>query len=1371
MADEFTAKFKLDISDLKKNIEEANKAIRLSNKTFQSETAGMDKWSKDADGLGAKLKNLYEVVEQQKKILAAYQEQLQRQQNAYEENGRRAEELKAKLLDLSNQGVAKTDEEYQKLQKSLRSVIAEQTANGKAVDDLKEKILSESTAIARTERDIEKYNKTLAEQEKASKSLTNIVQDQEKTLAQLKTDYADVAASQGKNSSAAKEYAKQIENLSKDLKSNREKLQDAEKSADKLDKSIDELGDSAEDTGKKFDGLGDKIASGLKTAITAAAAAVGAATTALISATVSASDYADEMLTMSTVTGISTDALQAYSYAAELVDVSMETLTGSMAKNVKSMANAAKGSEAYAEAYDRLGIAVTDANGNLRDGETVYWEAIDALGQMEEGTERDALAMQLFGKSAQELNPLIEQGSDGIAKLTEEAKEMGAVMSQESLEALGEFNDSIQRLKGGSEAAKNALGMVLLPQLQTLADEGVSLLGQFTRGLNDANGDWAKISEVVGETVGNLAGVILEQVPKLLEVGGSIVSALGSAVLESLPTLVQSGLSIAETLISGIVSSLPNAISIGVQIVESILEGLSQAIPSVAVEVVQIVPQVVEALTDAIPDVIHGAVQFFGAIIKAIPQIVQELKTALPDIVNAILDGLTGAIPELMDGAEKLFAAIVDAIPEIIPEIAEALPKVISTIVETVKSWMPELVDASISLLMAIVDAVPQIIPPLVQAMPIIISGIVDALIGAIPTLLDGAIRLLMGIVNAIPQIVPQIVSQIPIIISAIVDTLVENVPAVVSGAVQLLTGIVSAIPQIVQGIIEAMPQIISAIVSGLLGGVGEVLSAAFTLFSGVRDESSATAEQIRKDNDAIYGFADVLKGVSPTIADYNKLLSDQGNTLGDLDQQTRDVENAITEILRTALKEQRDLRDEDIASIQEYMDELTRLQLEKLQIYRSQQIAELIKLQLESGTISEETAAQYLANTQAALDAANQATEAAYTQRITTIEQKYQAMNQIGSDAYMEELNNAKAAHDEQIAENESYYAQALAILEQSADEWVSEDAEKWAALTEQMSQFNQDTEDGVRNYKRIQKGFSESTEVVKKNYLDALSEMDRQSANAFLSMASEVKAKGGEIDSSTQQIASDMLGAFDNLPKDLDDAGKDALLGMIKGLDAYIPDLEDTSKMSANEIVDTIKEFLGINSPSKVLSEVGENTMLGMIKGIESKLAKVEDTAKSVATSVVNAVKSFTDALFPVGQMMAEGLWQGFADQEYALTQRVRSMMQRIVSAAKSEMQISSPSKVFAEIGKYMADGLGVGFVREMGSVTQDIRNAMPRDIAGNLLAALNGQSAVVPAVAASTSNVTNFTQNIYAPREPSRLELYRQTRNLLAYATGGV
>ena len=152
------------------------------------------------------------------------------------------------------------------------------------------------------------------------------------------------------------------------------------------------------------------------------AAAVGAAS-ALAGLTVSASNYADDLITQATFTRQTTDDLQKYAYAARFIDVEVNTLTKSMAKNIKSMDSARKGSAAYADAYKKLGVSVTDANGELRNSNDVYWDCIDALGSIQNETERDALAMQLFGKSAQELNSVIEAGSEAFKELGDEAEQ------------------------------------------------------------------------------------------------------------------------------------------------------------------------------------------------------------------------------------------------------------------------------------------------------------------------------------------------------------------------------------------------------------------------------------------------------------------------------------------------------------------------------------------------------------------------------------------------------------------------------------------------------------------------------------------------------------------------------------------------------------------------------------------------------------------------------------------------------------------------------------------------------------------------------------------------------------------------------------
>lgn len=165
MADDFTAKFKVDISDLKKNISEATKEIKLANATFKAETAGMDKWSSNADGLSAKLKQLDKVLEGQKSILEAYKQQLDRQKQAYDENGKRADELKNKLQELAAQGVSKADEEYKKYESALKSVLKEQANNEKACDDLTLTILEQEAAVKGTEKQIRNYETELKDLE------------------------------------------------------------------------------------------------------------------------------------------------------------------------------------------------------------------------------------------------------------------------------------------------------------------------------------------------------------------------------------------------------------------------------------------------------------------------------------------------------------------------------------------------------------------------------------------------------------------------------------------------------------------------------------------------------------------------------------------------------------------------------------------------------------------------------------------------------------------------------------------------------------------------------------------------------------------------------------------------------------------------------------------------------------------------------------------------------------------------------------------------------------------------------------------------------------------------------------------------------
>lgn len=182
---------------------------------------------------------------------------------------------------------------------------------------------------------------------------------------------------------------------------------------------------------------------------------------------------ADEINTLAKQTGLSTEQIQKYQYAADLIDVDLETITKSHAKLTKNMATAAKGTGDAAAAFKSLGVSVTNADGSLRNNKAVFNETIDALGRVENETQRDAYAMAIFGKSAQDLNPLILGGSQALEQLGMDAENAGLILSQDTLDSANQFNDAIDTLKaktGGSFAKIGAeLATLLTPLLEKAA--------------------------------------------------------------------------------------------------------------------------------------------------------------------------------------------------------------------------------------------------------------------------------------------------------------------------------------------------------------------------------------------------------------------------------------------------------------------------------------------------------------------------------------------------------------------------------------------------------------------------------------------------------------------------------------------------------------------------------------------------------------------------------------------------------------------------------------------------------------------------------------------------------------------------------------
>ena len=326
-------------------------------------------------------------------------------------------------------------------------------------------------------------------------------------------------------------------------------LNNAEAAEFKFQHAIEENTAALEGQGKKLVGLGDTVdqlagklginlpngakdalngmeglSAGTVAAMGAAAAAIAAASKAvqeLGQITLDVAAQVDEYLSQSAITGVPTEMLQAWDYAAPLIDTDAETIKGAMTKITQAMGDAADGNEAAAAKFAELGVSIQDSvTGGLRSAEGVFYDVIDALGQVENQTQRDAAAMDLMGKSAQELNPLINAGSKALKEYGEAANAAGYILDEQQIKKLGEVDDEYQKLQLQIEATKKQLAAEFAPA----AKEAMELFNDVVKKAGDALIK-SGIIDGVGEVVISLT-MMGEQVLDLLGLSDTIPGKL-----------------------------------------------------------------------------------------------------------------------------------------------------------------------------------------------------------------------------------------------------------------------------------------------------------------------------------------------------------------------------------------------------------------------------------------------------------------------------------------------------------------------------------------------------------------------------------------------------------------------------------------------------------------------------------------------------------------------------------------------------------------------------------------------------------------------------------------------------------------------------
>lgn len=661
-------------------------------------------------------------------------------------------------------------------------------------------------------------------------TLNEKIEIQKQKVAATRAEYERLKAENGEDARATQEMEIKLNQEVATLGKMQFELTDTTANLDEMRKGSQEAGKGMDEASRKGITLIEvlagvkKVADGVKVAIGGVATviktefavavgilkvgigaviglgAVALATTALIGGLgLKAATTADQLGELSDKTGISVTRLQELSFIGKIVGTDVESIATSNARLIRSMAAAADGTGPQAEAFKTLGIRVRDAHGDLRSANTVFGEALDALGKIQNPTERDALAMQIFGKSAQELNPLIKLGSSGMEVMARRAQELGAIVSTETTTALGDLKDNTDALTSGMQGFGMTLLGALAPLAGGLLQNATGLWKEFIGTIRTGDTvDLTKIPEAVGNIGTKIVQGLAEAMPQIATTGVEILKAIGGSFSANLPALLQAGQDILKAITDAITQNLPliadaapeiltqiaNALlavlpvlfDVGAQIILTLIDVMAQALPGLLPKMaqtgLQIMQQLLTAVQTAFPVLMELAPQILQALIGFLrTNLVQLVSIGIP-LISRLIQAVLPALPLLVDAALKILVALANALASQLPTLTPAIVQVITQIILVIAQNLPMLIHAALTILSALADGIVAALPILIEALPVIVTAILDALRLALPDIARAAGEILVTLGSGIGTNIYRVVAAAGKILKAIYDTI-----------------------------------------------------------------------------------------------------------------------------------------------------------------------------------------------------------------------------------------------------------------------------------------------------------------------------------------------------------------------------------------------------------------------------------------------------------------------------------------------------------------------------------------------------------------------------------------------------------------------
>ena len=536
-----------------------------------------------------------------------------------------------------------------------------------------------SKALKGVNSDISKTQKELKDVEKLLKldpSNTELLRQKHellgKQVADTKTKLETLRKTEEElNKTGVDKHSEQYRALEREIISTEDSLRKLEAAAAASNVTLTKV---SQTFGKISDASG-KVAQATKGISTAA----GGALAGIAGLAYKSVQAADDLNTLAKQTGLSTAELQKMQYASDLIDVSVDSITGAMTKMKKNMTSTSKDTQA---AFQRIGVSVQDSNGQLRDATTVFYEVLEGLSHVANETERDTLAMQLFGRSADELAGIVDDGGAALRELGTEAEQLGLIMDQQTIDSLNNVNDSIDKLKAKANGELAQAGAKAMEALMPVFEKVLDAMSKALDYIGSLDEDQIKMLATllavtaaispVAKGISNVTGLISKltgaggAVPKAIEICGKLTGTVLPKVVSALKVFPGLGITAAIIALVALIATkgdeIQKYINKACDFIKGLLDKLFNWLNDHGLTTLAAFVKSIKDFIGDVQKVLSGIIDFIRGVFtgdwqrawKGIVDIFSGIFGGIKDLVKAPINGVIGAINKVIGGFNKL---------------------------------------------------------------------------------------------------------------------------------------------------------------------------------------------------------------------------------------------------------------------------------------------------------------------------------------------------------------------------------------------------------------------------------------------------------------------------------------------------------------------------------------------------------------------------------------------------------------------------------------------------------------------------------------------------------------------------------------------